>query len=77
MKRLPTELYQLCIGIVHRLICYEKKSNVRISYCWKELWEALILVLKFLFVNESFFTKKLVIFSLILQVSDTDSRLVQ
>lgn len=69
MKKLPTELYQLSIGIVHRLICYEKKSNVRISYAWKELWEALIMVLKFLFVNESYFSKKRIIFSLILQVS--------
>lgn len=68
MKKLPTELYQLSIGIVHRLICYEKKSNVRISYAWKELWEALIMVLKFLFVNESYFSKKRIIFSLILQI---------
>lgn len=68
MKKLQTELYQFCIGIVHRLICYEKKGNVRIPYNWKELWEVLITLLKFLVANENYFSKKIVIFNLALQV---------
>ena len=68
MKKLQTELYQLCVGIVHRLICYQKKSNVRITYNWKELWEVLIMLLKFLVANENHFQKKVIIFNLALQV---------
>lgn len=69
MKKLPIELYQLCIGIVHRLICYEKKSNVRIAYNWKELWEVLIMLLKFVVANENHLSKKVVILNFALQVS--------
>lgn len=68
MKRLPIELYLQCVGIVHRLICYQKKCTIRINYNWKELWEALIMLLKFLLTNENHLSKKINIFNLALQV---------
>lgn len=69
MKRLPVELYRQCIGIIHRLLCYQKKCTVRINYNWKVLWEALITLLKFLIVYENHASKEVDVFSLTSQVS--------
>lgn len=70
MKRLPVELYRQCIGIIHRLLCYQKKCTVRINYNWKMLWEALITLLKFLIVNENHASKEVDVFSLTSQVRE-------
>lgn len=48
MKKFPMELYLLCIGIIHRLIVYQKRSRVRLNFEWKKLWSSLINLLKFL-----------------------------
>jgi hypothetical protein len=38
MKRFPHELYSLGLSVIHRLLAYQKRARVRITYPWKELW---------------------------------------
>lgn len=68
MKKFPMELYVFCLGVVHRIVCYQKRCRIRINYQWKSLWTALITLLRFLAQNESNLTKKMNIFDLSVQV---------
>uniref|UniRef100_A0A8C1DVA8 Armadillo like helical domain containing 3 n=1 Tax=Cyprinus carpio carpio TaxID=630221 RepID=A0A8C1DVA8_CYPCA len=68
MKEFPMDLYVRCVQIIHKLICYQKKCRVRIHYTWRELWSALINLLKFLLSNETSLLSKHNIFQLALQV---------
>uniref|UniRef100_A0A8C1BUL8 Armadillo like helical domain containing 3 n=1 Tax=Cyprinus carpio carpio TaxID=630221 RepID=A0A8C1BUL8_CYPCA len=68
MKEFPMDLYVRCIQIIHKLICYQKKCRVRMHYTWRELWSALINLLKFLLSNETILLAKHNIFQLALQV---------
>ncbi|XP_035216620.1 armadillo-like helical domain-containing protein 3 [Stegodyphus dumicola] len=67
-KCLPFELYYLCLGVIHRILCHQKKSRVRLQYNWKELWTALISLVKFLITQESLLAKNCNIFHLSIQV---------
>ena len=42
MKRFPHELYGLCLSIIHRLLAYQKRARVRLTYPWKELWYVIV-----------------------------------
>lgn len=68
MKKLPLELYMLAIGIIHRLLVYQKRCRVRINYKWIDLWESLTSLIKYLIQNESTLTKKMNIFDLCLRI---------
>ncbi|XP_055377686.1 armadillo-like helical domain-containing protein 3 isoform X2 [Condylostylus longicornis] len=68
MKKFPMELYLLCIGVIHRILCYQKRCRIRLNYPWKELWSALIGLLRFLVTQEQNLVKKCNIFYLSLQV---------
>ncbi|XP_048464728.1 armadillo-like helical domain-containing protein 3 isoform X2 [Rhincodon typus] len=68
MKEFPMDLYMRCVQIVHKLICYQKKCRVRLHYTWRELWSALINLLKFLMSNETVLLGKYNIFALALMV---------
>lgn len=67
-QKFPMELYLLSIGIIHRLIVYQKRCRVRLNYDWKILWAALMNLLKFLVYQEQYLVKKFNIFHLAIQV---------
>lgn len=68
MKKFPLELYHQCIGILQRLLCYQKRCHIRLGYQWRDLWTALINLLKFLTTHENHLVKKMNIFPLAIQV---------
>lgn len=68
MKRLPTELHLLALNCIHRVLAYQKRCRVRISYNWRELWSTLIALLKFVVANESNLNKKINVFNICSQV---------
>ncbi|XP_063100471.1 armadillo-like helical domain-containing protein 3 isoform X3 [Cavia porcellus] len=68
MKEFPMDLYIRCIQVVHKLLCYQKKCRVRLHYTWRELWSALINLLKFLMSNETILLAKHNIFTLTLMI---------
>ncbi|XP_076631828.1 armadillo-like helical domain-containing protein 3 [Colletes latitarsis] len=68
MKKFPLELYHQCIGVLQRLLCYQKRCRVKLGYQWRDLWTALINLLKFLTTHESHLIKKMNIFPLAIEV---------
>lgn len=70
MKDFPFTQHMRCLGVIHRLMCYEKKCQIRLQYQWRDLWTALITLLKFVLSNESQFIHnwKHGVFALFIQV---------
>jgi hypothetical protein len=68
MKKFPHELYELALGVVLRVLCHQKRCRLRLSLCpWKELWAALIALLKFLHGSDSALIRKFDLFALATQ----------
>ncbi|KAG7298693.1 hypothetical protein JYU34_017100 [Plutella xylostella] len=68
LKKFPGELYSLCIGVLLRLLSYQKRCRVRLARDWRPLWAALIALLKFLVANESTLLRRHDIFVMAQQV---------
>ncbi|CAH2047104.1 unnamed protein product, partial [Iphiclides podalirius] len=68
LKKFPGELYSLCIGVLLRLLSYQKRSRVRLARDWRPLWAALIALLKFLVTNETALLRRHNIFVMAQQV---------
>ncbi|XP_045535885.1 armadillo-like helical domain-containing protein 3 [Papilio machaon] len=68
LKKFPGELYSLCVGVLLRLLSYQKRGRVRLSRDWRPLWAALIALLKFLVTNENTLLKRHNIFVMAQQV---------
>ena len=58
MKNFPYELYLKSVGIIQRLMCYQKKYRIRLDYNWQSLWICLINTLKFVVSCDSALVSK-------------------
>eukprot|EP00026_Physarum_polycephalum_P003890 Phypoly_transcript_03907.p1 GENE.Phypoly_transcript_03907~~Phypoly_transcript_03907.p1 ORF type:complete len:759 (+),score=84.53 Phypoly_transcript_03907:28-2277(+) len=45
-KKFDLDLYKRCVGIVHRILGYEKKTATRLAYKWKDMWNTLFSVMR-------------------------------
>ena len=52
-KSLPLDLHSFALGIIHRIICYQKRCKTRFDYPWTEIWSTLISLIKYLVNHES------------------------
>ncbi|CAH0719983.1 unnamed protein product, partial [Brenthis ino] len=68
LKKFPGELYSLCVGVLLRLLSYQKRCRVRLARDWRPLWAALIALLKFLVTNETVLLRRHNIFIMAQQV---------
>lgn len=59
MKSFPIDVHILSLGIIHRLLIYQKRTKCRLNYDWRSLWETLIHLLRwvFFFYNCNFFRR--------------------
>ncbi|KAM3964908.1 armadillo-like helical domain-containing protein 3 [Aphomia sociella] len=68
LKKFPGGLYALCLGVLVRLLSYQKRARVRLARDWRPLWAALIALLKFLVANDAALLRRHNIFLMAQQV---------
>lgn len=62
-KNFREDLYRRSLGLIHRVLCYQKRCKIRLAYNWKELWRALVNILKFFVASEDHLLPKVNVFS--------------
>ncbi|XP_026496390.2 armadillo-like helical domain-containing protein 3 [Vanessa tameamea] len=68
LKKFPGALYELCVGVLLRLLSYQKRCRVRLARDWRPLWAALIALLKFLVAHEGALLRRHNVFLMAQQV---------
>ncbi|XP_047531242.1 armadillo-like helical domain-containing protein 3 isoform X2 [Vanessa atalanta] len=68
LKKFPGALYELCVGVLLRLLSYQKRCRVRLARDWRPLWAALIALLKFLVAHEAALLRRHNVFVMAQQV---------
>ncbi|RWS04980.1 hypothetical protein B4U79_01113 [Dinothrombium tinctorium] len=66
-KTFLLDLFTLCLGVIRRLLCYQKRCKIRFNYAWRDLWFALIALLRYITIHEADLLKKWNIFALAYQ----------
>jgi hypothetical protein len=51
-KNLSIDLYSKCLSVVHCMLCYQKLHRIRLQFNWKELWDALVGLVKYILSSE-------------------------
>ena len=80
-KSLNHKLCLKCLGVIHRLICFQNRNCIRIDYHWSDLWLALFTLMRFLIGHEHLLVSRmdimlivdriLVIFNMFITYGDT------
>ena len=47
-RRLDVDLYNLCLGVISRIISHLSRSRTRLAYHWSELFRSLLALIRFL-----------------------------
>lgn len=53
MKDFPLGVHQMALGIIHRLLIYQKRSKCRLNFDWSLVLQSLVLLLKFVCSNQN------------------------
>ncbi|KAL1285028.1 UPF0668 protein C10orf76 -like protein [Trichinella pseudospiralis] len=51
MKAFPFDLYSQVLGIIHRILCFNKRCKVRLEFQWSTLWNVLFTLLRYVVNN--------------------------
>ena len=80
-KSLNSDLCLKCLGVIHRLICFQNRNCIRMFYPWSSLWFSLFTLMRFLLSHESYLVSRidimlimdriLVIFNMFITYGDT------
>lgn len=58
MKCFPLNIHVLAIGVMHRLLIYQKRAKCRLNFNWRSIWETLVHLLRFICTNFSALSKQ-------------------
>ncbi|KAI6650904.1 hypothetical protein LOD99_5744 [Oopsacas minuta] len=80
-KSLNLDLCLKCLGVIHRLICFQNRNCIRMFYQWSNLWFSLFTMMRFLLSHENYLISRmdimlimdriLVIFNMFITYGDT------